>query len=228
MATKFPKTTREQWMTRVATQLAPEFKKLGYPLPPFRVSTGFTSVGRRGKRVAECWTDRLDAERRHQIFIDPRSDDPVDVINSVAHELIHAAVGLDQGHKGKFLTVALALGMERPMTSTPSGPAFVALAKKILKKIGPYPHTRLQVGFGDGEPTKPTKPGSPGAPTDGGPVSTIVTSGPTKQGARMIKAQCDGCGYTVRLTRKWVDVAVPQCPNAECKAQGRPLAVDGV
>ena len=30
----------------------------------------------------------------------------------------------------------------------------------------------------------------------------------------MIKAecQCDGCGYTVRLTRKWIEFGAPICP----------------
>lgn len=30
--------------------------------------------------------------------------------------------------------------------------------------------------------------------------------------SRMKKAWCDDCGYTVRLTVKWIMIAVPRCP----------------
>ena len=221
------RSTREQWLNRVARELAPTFKKLGYPLPPFRISTGFTSSGRRGAAVAECWTDKADPEGFHQIFLDPRDDDQVNVVNSVAHELIHCAVGLQHGHKGPFAEVATALGMLAPMTATPSGPEFIALAEKILAKVGPYPHKRLQVPF-DGLLTAPTPAANPGdkpAKPKPAPVSTVITSGPKPQGTRMIKASCAGCGYTVRATRKWIDVAVPACPNPECESNGQPMQI---
>jgi hypothetical protein len=137
--------TRERWLNKVATALTPTFKRLGHTVPPLRISTGFTSKGRIGSAVAECWTDRADADRKYQIFIDPRDDSPVEVINSVAHEIIHAAVGLKCGHRGDFAKVAKALGMLPPMPSTPSGPDFVALAEAIIAKVGPYPHAALQV-----------------------------------------------------------------------------------
>lgn len=223
--------TREQWLNRVATALRPTFKKHGFPLPPVRISTGFTSSGRRGAAAAECWTDKLDADRRHQIFIDPRDDEPVNVVNSVAHELIHAAIGLEQGHKGDFKKLALAIGMLEPMTETPSGPEFVALAGKILAKVGAYPHKRLECGreLGDlfaAAPDKPAKPGEtkPTKPGKDRP-STIITSGPKPQGARLKKAHCPACGYTVRITRKWIEVAVPSCPNPGCEKHGADLEV---
>lgn len=31
------------------------------------------------------------------------------------------------------------------------------------------------------------------------------------------------CGYTVRITRKWLDVAAPTCPNPDCDNVGKPL-----
>jgi len=39
---------------------------------------------------------------------------------------------------------------------------------------------------------------------------------PKKQRARLLKAECDGegCGYTVRITAKWVDeIGAPHCPK---------------
>lgn len=40
--------------------------------------------------------------------------------------------------------------------------------------------------------------------------------GKKKQSTRMIKASCPECGYTVRVTRKWLDTAgAPICPACE-------------
>lgn len=35
-----------------------------------------------------------------------------------------------------------------------------------------------------------------------------------KQGTRLLKCRCASCGYTVRTTRKWLDLAGPPiCPT---------------
>lgn len=34
-----------------------------------------------------------------------------------------------------------------------------------------------------------------------------------KQTTRLLKCQCDICGYTVRVTRKWLDIGAPHCPD---------------
>jgi hypothetical protein len=50
-----------------------------------------------------------------------------------------------------------------------------------------------------------------------------ASSAPPKQKARLLKAECGDCGYTVRVTRKWVDEAgAPHCP-----AHGA-MPVDGI
>jgi hypothetical protein len=28
----------------------------------------------------------------------------------------------------------------------------------------------------------------------------------------MLKAECSECGYTIRLTKKWADLGLPNCP----------------
>jgi ssDNA-binding Zn-finger/Zn-ribbon topoisomerase 1 len=34
----------------------------------------------------------------------------------------------------------------------------------------------------------------------------------SKAGTRLLKAECPECGYTVRVTQKWIDVGMPTCP----------------
>lgn len=38
---------------------------------------------------------------------------------------------------------------------------------------------------------------------------------PKKQGTRLLKVECPGCGYTARITGKWIDIGLPTCPCGE-------------
>jgi hypothetical protein len=40
--------------------------------------------------------------------------------------------------------------------------------------------------------------------------------------SRLLKATCPDCGYTIRITKKWVDAAKPVCPTHGA------LAVEGL
>lgn len=53
----------------------------------------------------------------------------------------------------------------------------------ILKRAGKLPHAKLE-----------------GKQTDR-----------KKQGTRLLKAECEKCGYTVRVTKKWAAEGLPYC-----------------
>ena len=203
--------TREQWLNAVAARFAPEFKKLRSPLPPFRVSLGFTSAGMRSVAIGECWTDTAVADGYHEIYIVPTIDDSSRIADILAHELCHVAAGIAAGHGAKFKRLALGLGLEGKMTATRGGEQFKKLFAPILTELGPIPHGRITgggVSTGPGGPrTKMPKPGGGGG---------ILRSGPKKQGTRLLKAECPDCGYTVRVTRKWLSIAIPKCPIHNC------------
>lgn len=47
------------------------------------------------------------------------------------------------------------------------------------------------------------------------PHGSVVPS-PKKQGTRLIKAMCPDCGYTIRITSKWIEeIGLPLCPNED-------------
>lgn len=183
---------REQWLNRAARLLGPQFVKLEAPLPAFRVSCGFTSKGARSKAIGEAWSDAADPEGATQIFIDPRRDDGLEMLVTLTHELIHAAVGIRYGHRGRFAEIAIAFGFQRPLTQLPNrnAPVFKTM-ESILKRLGPYPHKALDCGG-------------------------MITSGPRKQSTRYIKCECKRCGYSLRTTRKWLAVATPICAVKGC------------
>lgn len=175
-------TTREAWLLELVEQLRPFY---GGELPEaVRISTGFPSAGKRGKSIGECWQAEAADDKCCQIFIHPGQVETLRVADIVAHELIHACRP-DAKHGPKFRQLAEKLGLEGPMKSTHGGPRFAELVGPMIAKIGEYPHARLTGGCGSNGP---------------------------KQTTRMIKCECPMCGYVVRTTQKWLDVAVPTCP----------------
>lgn len=184
-------TTREAWLNAFIRSARPHFKRLGYPIPEkVRASVGFTSVGKRGKRIGECWTDKCSEDETFEIFIVPSISDPSRIADILTHELAHAAVGLECGHGKPFARCASALGLEGKPTATIAGADWHAWADPILDRIGPLPHATLK-----------------------GPAS----SGQPKQSTRMLKAECTECGFTFRVSSKWWEHAGElQCPDPSC------------
>ncbi|WP_046023572.1 hypothetical protein [Magnetospira sp. QH-2] len=179
--------TREEWLSKVAEGLRPHFEEKGYSIPQVRMALGFTSRGGRGKRIGECWDSSCSADKTFEILVDPRLDNPVDVAQVLCHELIHAAVGLKCGHRGAFRTMAKGMGLEGKMTATVAGPGFIKIITPILELVGDLPHARLNTG-----------------------------NGPKKQSIRLLKVTCPVCGYTARVTRKWIEeVGAPYCGDPD-------------
>lgn len=212
---------RESWLQFLTDELKPVFAAVGAPLPPkIRIAIGFTSSGDRGKSIGECWDSTASADDHFEILIRPDTDDPNKLAHILAHELVHAAVGIRVGHKGAFRTVALAIGLVGPMRMTVAGPIFETTIAPILKKAGPVPHARLVFRRTRVQPE--SRP-APGAPDDGsgadpdddsGKDEDVLTTRPRRQVSRMIKCACGQCGYTVRTARKWLEqIGPPHCPD---------------
>lgn len=192
---------REEWLNRVATLLLPEFTKIaGIELyPKFRVSCGFPSTGKRGRRIGECWAPSASADATHEVFIHPGVADPMQVAAILAHELAHVVAGIPAKHGPEFKRLVRPLGLEGRACATVPGDVFKQLVAPILETAGAYPHAALVAGG-------------------------ISSRGP-KQSTRMVKVSCAGCGYTLRSTRTWLERGVPLCPNEECGVQGEAMEV---
>ncbi len=139
--------TREQWLAKLTTQLQPLFERAGYTIPPnVRSSCSFPSksaTSRKNRRIGECWTDSASDDGTFEVFVSPTIADPMRVAGILAHELVHAAVGLACGHKGEFRRCAVGIGLTGPMTATSEGEVFTAFVAPLLAKLGAYPHAVL-------------------------------------------------------------------------------------
>jgi hypothetical protein len=205
---------RETWLNAIATKMAPRFAELGYPLPEFRVSIGFTSGGMRSTANGECWSDKASADNKFEILIRIDIDDSIMAAAILAHELTHAAVGFKEGHKGLFVQVMKANGFTKPFTSTVPTDAFNEWVRPFIAEVGQIPHAKLSWGLPNapkgspkGKIAKAIRLGLDEAEME------IITTAKPKQGTRLMKSSCAECGYTVRVTQKWLDIGPPHCPT---------------
>ena len=65
----------------------------------------------------------------------------------------------------------------------------------LVDELGPYPHAR------------------------------ILMDNRVKQPTRTYKCKCGSCGYTVRVTKRWLTLGTPQCPNNTCAHWGLDMPV---
>lgn len=103
---------------------------------------------------------------------------------TLIHELIHAACGAGAKHGPLFRAPAVAVGLEGKMTATHASEALQAKFRAWIDAHGEYP------------------------------AGAIDVSTRKKQATRLLKCQCAMCGYTARVTAKWInEVGPPHCPD---------------
>ncbi|MBJ7601198.1 hypothetical protein [Candidatus Nephthysia bennettiae] len=165
--------------------------------------------------IGECWVAEASSRGYVEVFISPVLDQVAGiqgVLVTLRHELVHAAGR--RGHGKEFKALAVELGLAGPMTATVASPELLDFINwTLLPQLGQYPHGAIT---GRGEIlVPPIEPGDK-------PIILRPDDRPKKQSARMLKAECPECGYTIRLTKKWADVGLPSCPT-----DGEALTLDG-
>jgi len=180
--------TREEWLIAAAETLAQRIAAAEAKMPEHvRYTCGWPSKGALAAKkrvIGQCWSALCSKDARFEIFISPYLDDQVEVLATLLHEMIHAAVGIPAGHRGPFKRVAVKTGLEGPMTATHAGPELEHDLKDLAAELGRYPHGKLD---------------------------KAMTDGSKKEGTRMLKIVCPECGYTARTTAKWIEAGLPTC-----------------
>lgn len=182
---------REEWLAQLITRLVPMIDSVGGTVPgSIRPSVSFPSKGGIGKRqvVGQCWYPiQCEDQTSTNILVSPVISDPLEVAETVLHELVHAAVGPGHGHKGPFIDLARKLGFTKPWKSTPASEVLKLDLQGVLSLLPPYPHGALD-------------------------VKALLSGAPKPQSTRMKKLECVSCGYTVRVAQKWITIGLPTCP----------------
>lgn len=184
--------TREEWLHDAARALTPLLEEVGETVPPLHLSVGWPGgTANRNVTIGQCWNRASSEDEVNQIFISPMQGraNTVGVLGTLLHEMIHAVDDCESGHKGNFARIAKEVGFIPALTSSDNRSA--ALEERLAEvagDVGEFPHAAI---LSDEKPS----------------------DAPTKQSARMIKAECEETGYKVRLSRKWIEeVGAPICP----------------
>lgn len=177
-------TTREEWLGAAAFSIAEWFSDAGYTVPAkIRFACSWPAGSRGGKKtLGQCVAPEASSDGHTEVYVAPTIDKPGEVLGVLAHELVHAAVGVRWGHKAPFRKACDKLGLIGPAKQALPGTALTARLERLADALGPYPHGKVDL------------------------------NARKKQSTRMLKAVCPETGYTVRLTKKWADVGLPFSP----------------
>lgn len=180
--TKNVQRTRENWLQDAVEQLKPIFSIQGYQVPDVQVSIGFTSRGMHSNHVGQCWSQAQARDELNHIFLVPNIDDPVEILDTLVHELVHAVDDCRSGHGRPFKKIATRIGLEGPMRNAHANKALRMKLAEIAQFLGPLPHAALipqprrRVSF--------TRP----------------------------KARCSQCDYEVPMLKRFLEYGPPLCP----------------
>lgn len=189
-----------EWLETATVALRRLFADKGYTVPDkVRVAWGWPS-DRKDGRIGECWYPPASADGHAEIFLSPEIGLPakatearklsatITILATLAHELVHATQGAEAKHGPVFKRCAVAIGLTGKMTATVAGDAFKEWAARAIEEIGIFPAGGMTPGMGRAERKK--------------------------QSTRLIKVCCPECGYTARVTNKWIcDAGTPLCPT---------------
>jgi len=176
--------TREEWLLAAVEAVRPLFSKKHHQIPlDCQVSCGFASTGTRSHHIGQCWSRLSSTDERNQIFISPALYEPVEVLDTLVHELVHAVDNCEHKHGKEFKKIALSLGMVGPMRSAEAGPELKSKLVVIAKTLGPYPHGKLKVTH----------------------RKVVSRSRP--------RAKCPDCGFQVPMLKRFLAFGAPICPK---------------
>lgn len=137
---------REYWLAHATKFLLDHMAKHGLPPVRVRVSCGWPSSGGMGhhKRViGQCFPPTMCRDGVSQIFVSPVLADGVDVLGTLLHELVHASIGCQHGHRAPFSQAARKVGLEGPPTTTIVSKDLRPLLESYIQQAGTYPHAAI-------------------------------------------------------------------------------------
>ena len=182
--------TREAWLENCVSEFDRRvFSPFSHHLPRVKVAIGFPStkgVSKRRRTLGQCWSREASDDGLNQIFINPTLTSAEQIVDVLAHELVHAVDDCKSGHKGAFWKICKAVGLTEGTPATASaGPSLKVTIEEICRDLGPLPHATLH-----------------------------AIDQERKQTTRLLKVECPACGYTCRIAAKWIEYGLPICPCA--------------
>lgn len=154
--TNKPRTiTREEWLKRAVRALRPLLERKGNVTMRRRWQVSM-SLASNKKAVGQCWYEGSSTSgQTANILICPTHQLPVDVLDTLLHEMVHASLPLGTHHGAKFVRVCKAVGLtEGKPTEAHAGPELRELLKRLAAVLGDFPHDPMKVSTAKKQGTK--------------------------------------------------------------------------
>ena len=169
--------TREEYLQKAKDELNDRvFKQAGYEIPEVKISCSWAlgTADKNKKTLGQFVPRSWSKANINEIMIMPTVDDSEQVIDTLAHELVHAVDDNKSGHGAGFRKICLAVGLNgsSQMRYACAGDELKQTIVEIVKDIGLYPHSELQIHKRK------------------------------KQSTRMLKVSCTECNFSYRTSRK--------------------------
>jgi len=71
--------------------------------------------------IGQCWSTQSSSAGVNEIFISPKLADPVEVLDTLTHELVHAVDNCKHKHGKEFKAIAKKIGLEGKMREASAG-----------------------------------------------------------------------------------------------------------
>lgn len=134
--------TREQWLESATTLLRPTIEEHGNLPDKLHIITSWPYGNK--KAIGQCFSSSWTKEGANYICISPKlGEDLPELLGVLAHELIHAMIGVDKNHGKAFKRVATAIGLVGQMRATEVGPELRKKLEGMLMQLGSYPHAQM-------------------------------------------------------------------------------------
>lgn len=191
--------TREQWLNECADLIMNE---IIHPVwivrdsMSIKVSVGYAPNTKAGsKTIGVCLSSACSANGYNEIFISPVINDSLQVLGTLAHELIHAVDDCKNGHKGPFVNLMHKIGLEGKPTATVPSKALADHLAQFVDLLGPIPHAKVDL------------------------------STQKRQQNRNIKVQCsdESCGFKFNTSRAQINYVLELHGEVICPACGHAM-----
>ncbi len=183
---------REAWLTEAAQfilddKINTHMNGKSYPAN-YRISIGYPPRSRgNSKAITVCIASAASADSTSEIFVSPKLGDSLSILEALTHELIHYSDDCQSGHRHHFARLARKIGLVGKLTATKASPALLEYLQTIIDTLGDIPHAAINLDI--------AKP---------------------KQTTRMIKIECQQCGFNYRASQTQIDkITVWACPACE-------------
>ena len=140
-----PNLTREAWLELGVEALKPLFKeRCEIDLPTnVKVTMSFPYNRKAEKIAGQCLHKDMSTGGKIEILINPMLKKPLEIMETLAHELIHAYDKNEHGHGGPFIRIGGKLGFIKPWKSTPATPELKEKLNAIIASMPAFPHDHI-------------------------------------------------------------------------------------